>query len=557
MKKSNEKYTVLYARLSQEDGRDGVSNSIENQRMILEKYATDNGFGNIKFLFDDGYSGTNTNRPAWQEVMKLITNYQVEVLIIKDISRLTRDARKLSELIEDTFPDYNVRFISIGDNVDSLYGIDDFLPFRGLFHEMYAKDCSKKQRQVARAKAERGERIATRAAFGYKKKEENPKLIEIDEDVAFIVEEIFKLCAMGRGPSQIAKELTKRKYINPTNHYFQQTGVALTSLDTENPHHWTNTTVAKILDNEIYLGHTTSLKSTNKSFKDKTKVYKPKEDWLRFENTHPAIIGQELWDLAHKSREQKKRSRKNFDEPNMYAGLVFCADCGGQLILHRTHKQTHKNNFACSTYKRKGKDACSTHYISEEQLSTVILDDIKRVTHFARQKSKEFAEFIARKSTVETRKQIKAVSKEIEKLSKRNKEIISLFKKLFENHTIGQLPTEMYRKLSDEYLQEQKEVQTTLPKLEDDLEKLKNSLTNTDKFIERANKYTELSVLTPEILRIFVDKIVVHDKAVKYSRTSNQKIEIHYRDIGYLADYIKESRCNDRLTQTIREQAIA
>ncbi len=543
MKKSNknkELYTILYARLSQEDSKDGVSNSIENQKLILEKYAKDNGFTNCLLKFDDGYSGTNTNRPAWQEVMSLIETGQVGVLIIKDISRLTRGARKLSELIEDTFPDNNVRFISIGDNVDSLYGIDDFLPFRGLFHEMHAKDCSKKQRQVRRALAEKGERVATRAAFGYQKCADNSKQIEIDEEVTHIVKAIFTLCAEGRGISQIANELTKREYINPTNHYFNKTGIVLTSLDIENPYYWCSRTVGNILDNEIYLGHTVSLKTTTKSFKDRTKVQKPKEDWLIFEDTHPAIIEQELWDIAHKTREGRKRRRKEVSEPNIYAGLVFCADCGENLILHRS-KANKNSKFACSKYKRKGKMICSTHYISEKHLNTIILDDIKRVTHFARMKEKEFVEFIAKKSTAETRQQIKNLTRELEKLQKRNKELDNLFKKLFENHVIGQLPAEMYRKLSDEYLAEQKENQITIPKLESDLDKLKSSLTNSDKFIERAKKYTDLTELTAEILRTFIDKIIVHEKAVKYSRTANQKVEIHYRDIGYLADYTKET----------------
>ncbi len=437
MKKSNtnkELYTILYARLSNEDEKDGISGSIENQKIILEKYATDNGFENLKFMFDDGVSGTKIKRPAWSEVMELIENGQVGTLIIKDISRLTRISRTLSELLEDVFPDNNVRFISIGDSIDSLYGIDDFVPFKGMFHEMYAKDCSKKQRQVVRARAEKGERVATRAAFGYQKCKDNPKQIEIDEEVAYIITEIFTLCAMGRGPTQIAKELTKREYINPSNHYFNKTGVALPSLNTEIPYSWKDTTVKKILENEIYLGHTTSLKTTNKSFKDSTKIHKPKEEWLRFENTHPAIINQELWDLAQKSRESRKRTRKNFDQPNMYAGIVFCADCGGSLTLHRTHKKTNKDSFACSTYKNKGKDACdSTHYITEIELATVILDDLKRVTHFARQKTDKFVEFISQKSTKETRTQIKNITKDIEKLRKRNTELSKLFKRLYED----------------------------------------------------------------------------------------------------------------------------
>lgn len=201
MKKSNEKYTILYARLSQEDGKDGVSNSIENQKMMLEKYAEDNGFENCLFKFDDGVSGTTYNRPAWNEVMALIENHQVETLIIKDTSRLGRDYLQTGNLLEHTFPNYNVRFISISDNVDSLYGIDDFLPFKAFFDDYYAKECSKKQRAVRRSLAERGDRVATRPAYGYRKKEDNPKEIEIDPVAADVVRKIFKLCGEGRGPN--------------------------------------------------------------------------------------------------------------------------------------------------------------------------------------------------------------------------------------------------------------------------------------------------------------------------------------------------------------------
>lgn len=385
MKANDQKYTILYARLSQEDERDGESNSISNQRIILEKYAEEKGFENTKFLFDDGYSGTIFNRPAWNEIMEMIEAGQVATIIVKDMSRLGREYLHTGYLMEHTFPNFNIRFIAVNDAVDTLYGDNDFVPFRNLFNDFYAKDCSKKIRAVTKAKAERGERVATRAPYGYKKDESDPKKLAIDTEAAEVVKYIFKLCSEGRSPNQIANQLTKEQFINPTNHYFNQTGVALTSLDTTRSRQWSSTTIAKILDTETYLGHTVSLKSTTISYKNKKKVERPKEEWLRFENTHPHIIEQEIWDIAHQMRQGKKRSRKNMDNPNHYAGLIFCADCDKPLILHRAHTMTEsQNNFACSTYKRYGKEECSSHYIREVQMAAVILDDIKRVTHFAR-----------------------------------------------------------------------------------------------------------------------------------------------------------------------------
>lgn len=542
MKNSNEKYTILYARLSQDDGKEGVSNSIENQKLILETYANENGFENCLFKYDDGFSGTNFNRPAWKEVENLIETNQVETLIIKDTSRLGRDYLQTGNLIEHTFPNHNVRFISISDNVDSLYGIDDFLPFKSLFDDYYAKECSKKQRAVRKAKAEKGERIATRAAFGYRKCADDPKKIEIDPEPAETVKRIFELCIQGKGPTQIANQLENEQRVNPTNYYFNKTGIRLTNLDTSNPYKWSASTISDILKDIIYLGHTASLKYTTVSYKNKKMIIKDKEDWVIFENTHKAIIGKEDWDIAQNVRETKKRPRKNFDTPNMFSGLVKCADCGKYLVLHRSHTMSEsKNNFMCSNYRKKGKDVCTSHYFREQTLYSVVLDDIKRVTLFARMRSNEFAEFIAKKSTTQTRLQIANLSKEIEILRKRNAELDSLFKRLYEDNVLGKIPNEVFRKLSDEYLIEQKEIKLLIPKKEEELENLRNSLTNAQKFIDKANKYLEIETLTPEILRHFVSKILVHERAERYSRTAEQKIEIHYIDIGYLGDYSAET----------------
>lgn len=534
---NNEKLTILYGRLSQEDDREGESNSIQNQRLILAKYAEEKGFENVRFLFDDGFSGTNFNRPSWNEIMALIESGQVDTLIVKDMSRLGRDYLQTGFLLEHTFPNNNVRFIAINDAVDTLYGDNDFTPFRNLFNDFYAKDCSKKIRSVKKSQAERGERVATRAPYGYKKDESDPKKIIPDPDAAEVVERIFKLCAEGRGPCQIARQLTEEMIVNPSNYYFNQTGVALTNLDTTRPCRWRDNTIVNILNDETYLGHTISLKHTTVSYKNKKQITRPESEWLRFENTHEGIITQEIWDIAHEVRQHKKRSVKAMETPNPYSGLIFCADCGKLLNLHRGHTMAEtKNNFMCSTYKRFGKEECTSHYIRESQLAAVILDDLKRVTHFARQDETLFAEYINRKNTADTRKEITAVQKELDTMRKRDLELTTLFKRLYEDNVLGRIPDEHYRTLSEEYTSEQKLLRESIPKAEVRLDKLKNSLTNVDRFIEKAKKYTNLTELTPELLRLFIAKVEVGEKAEKYSRTAPQDIWIHYRDIGMLND---------------------
>lgn len=541
MKANDKKYTILYGRLSQEDEREGESNSIGNQRMMLQKYAEEKGFENAKFLFDDGYSGTNFNRPAWNEIMELIESNQVETLIIKDMSRLGRDYLQIGMLMEHTFPNYNVRLIAINDAVDTLYGDNDFTPFRNLFNDFYAKDCSKKIRAVKKAQAERGERVSTRAPYGYKKDELNPKKLVVDEVAAEIVKYIFKLCSEGRGPSQIAKQLTKEQIINPSNRYYELTGTILPHLDTQTPYLWHQNSIGRILDDEVYLGHTVNLKTTTASYKNKKKIVRPENERLRFENTHEAIIQQELWDIAHDVRKSKKRSRKDMDEPNPYSGMIFCADCGYPLVLHRAHTmEESKNNFMCSKYKRFGKEECTSHYIREVQLEKVILDELKRITHFARQDEALFIQTINEKNTAETRKEITKLQKEIDVMNKRDLELTALFKRLYEDNVLGRIPDEHYRTLSEQYISEQKALRETIPQSEERMEKLKNSLTNVDRFIEKAKKYTDLTELTPEILHMFIEKIEIGEKAEKYSRTARQDIWIHYRDIGMLNDVKKE-----------------
>ena len=290
--------------------------------MILEQYAREKGFINPHFLYDDGFSGTNFNRPGWNEVMRLMENGMVRTVIVKDLSRLGREYLEVGKLTELVFPSYGVRFIAINDNVDSLYGENDFAPFKNLFNEFYAKDTSRKIRAVKKAQAQRGERIATRPRYGYQKAQDDPKKIVPDPEAAEVVRKIFQLCASGRGPSQIARQLKQEQVLTPINYYFQKYGVALTGLDTTRPYDWSDTTIAKMLEDEIYLGHTISLRYTTPSYKNKKKIERPESEWLRFENTHEPLITPEIWELVREVRKHKRRPAKKIETPNLFSGLV-------------------------------------------------------------------------------------------------------------------------------------------------------------------------------------------------------------------------------------------
>lgn len=557
MANQQEKYTILYGRLSQEDEREGESNSIQNQRFMLEKYAEDNGFSNPKFLFDDGYSGTNFNRPAWKQVMELAENDQVATIIVKDLSRLGRDYLQVGQYTELVFPSMGIRFIALNNNVDSLHGDNDFTPFVNLFNDFYAKDTSRKIRAVIKAKAERGERVATRPPYGYQKDENDPKKIVPDPESSEVVRHIFQLCAQGRGPNQIARQLKEEGILNPSNYCYQKTGATLTNLDTTRPTNWKGTTISGILENIVYLGHTLNLRYTTISYKNKKRIERPKEEQVCFENTHEPLVTQEIWDIVQDIRSHKRRPPKHMDTPNLFSGLVFCADCGGTLVLHRAHtmKET-QNNFMCSTYKKRGKDECSGHYIKESQLKAIVLDDLKRTTHYARQKEQLFAEHIIRKNSAQAQQELVRVKRELDAGERRKRELETLFKRLYEDNTLGRIPSEQYHFLSAEYTKERAELVERLPNLEEQLANLQDSMTHVERFIDKAKQYTSIDELTPELLHLFIKKIIVGERAEKYSRTAEQKIWIYYRDVGLMDEPAEQSEQEDQMTRNDYEDSL-
>lgn len=534
MASHTEKYNILYGRLSQEDARLGDSNSIINQRLLLEKYAKDNGFENTIFLADDGYSGTNFDRPSWKKVIDMIENDEVETLIVKDLSRLGREYLQVGYYTEIFFPQKGIRFIAVNDSVDSLVeGSTDFNPIRNWANELHAKETSKKVRTTKRMQAERGERSGGKVPYGYKKKSADGKDIVPDEETSVVVQYIFKLCAGGKGPSQIARILENEQILTPAHYYYRKYGKGQAGMDMQRPYGWSSTSVAHILDNMIYLGHTHSLKSTTLSYKNKTRVDIPENEQIIVKDTHEPLIDKELWDIVQDVRSHKRRPPKHMDEPNMFAGLVFCADCGKPMVLYRTESiKRSQFHLKCYTYGKKGKNFCTPHQIRESDLKQVVLDDLRRVTHFARMKERQFAAYITAKNSAELRQEINALQKEVDTMQRRNDELTALFKRLYEDNVLGRITNEQFRRLSADYNAEQKTLEEAIPVKMERLEKLKASAANVDAFIEKAKRFKTIDELTPELLRLFIQRIEIGERAKKYSHSAAQDIRIVYRDIG-------------------------
>lgn len=551
MVSQTKKYTILYGRLSQEDARMGDSNSILNQRDLLEKYARDNGFENAIFLADDGYSGTNFERPAWKRVVEMIENNEVETLVVKDLSRLGREYLQVGYYTEIYFPQKGVRFIAVNDAVDSLVaGSNDFNPIRNWANELHAKDTSKKVRAIKKMQAERGERYGGRIPYGYMKRSPDSKEIIPDVETAPIVKRIFELCAGGKGPSQIARILESEQVLTPSHYYYKKYGKFHAGMDMQRPYGWSTNSIADILENRVYLGHTHLQKSTTISYKNKAKVDIPENEQIIVKDTHEPLITQELWDIVQDVRAHKRRPPKHMDEPNMFAGLVFCADCGKPMVLYRTESiKRSMFHLKCYTYGKKGKNYCTPHQIRENDLKQVVLDDLRRVTHFARLKEHQFAAYINAKNSVELRREINALQRELDTMQRRSDELTALFKRLYEDNVLGRITNEQFRRLSADYNAEQKTLEEAMPVKQERLEKLKASAANVDAFIEKAKRFKNIDELTPELLRLFIQRIEIGERSKKYSHSAVQDIRILYRDIGIVDSNMERGEQTVHMTE--------
>ena len=530
---SNLKKTALYCRLSQDDGLEGDSNSIQNQKNILQKFAEDHHFPNPCFYVDDGFSGGNFQRPAFQQMISDMENGEIGIIVTKDLSRLGRNQLHTGLYIEERFPMFGVRYIAINDNVDTDSSeSNDLMPFKNLFNEWFIRDTSRKIRAVLKAKAERGERLGTRAPYGYIKDPETKKLA-VDDEAAAIVRRIFAMCASGNGPSQIARILKKEQVLTPTMYAYTRYGMNHTCLDTAHPYNWSDSAIANLLENEIYLGNTVNMKYSTKSYKDKRRVEHSREECLVFKDTHPALITQEVWDIVQRVRKNRRRPTK-MEEQNKYSSLVFCADCGSNMVLHRARTMSASyNHFTCRTYKKDGK-SCTGHYIRECVLDEVVLEDLRRVTAMARERPEESAAYIGSRQSAEIQREIRRQEKELAAMRKRKAELDAIFKKLYEDSVLSRITTEQFQMLSSSYTEEQNQIAAGIPQKEADIQRLRETVSGTDGFLDKAKRYMDITELTPELLRLFIEKIVVHEKEVKWSKHAPQTVEIYYNGIGFI-----------------------
>lgn len=534
MNQSNQiRKTALYCRLSQDDGIDGDSNSIQNQKAILQKFAEDHHFPSPRFYVDDGFSGGNFQRPAFQQMISDMENGEIGIIVTKDLSRLGRNQLHTGLYIEERFPMFGVRYIAINDNVDTDSNeSNDLMPFKNLFNEWFIRDTSRKIRAVLKAKAERGERLGTRAPYGYRKDPDTKKLI-VDEEAAAIVRRIFAMCASGNGPSQIARILKKEQVLTPTMYAYTRYGMNHTCLDTAHPYNWSDSAIANLLENEIHLGNTINMKYSTKSYKDKRRVEHSREECLVFKDTHPALITQEVWDIVQRVRKNRRRPTK-MEEQNKYSGLVFCADCGSNMVLHRSRTMSASyNHFTCRTYKKDG-ESCTGHYIRECVLDEVVLEDLRRVTAMARERPEEFAAYIGSRQSAEIQREIRRQEKELAAMRKRKAELDAIFKKLYEDSVLSRITTEQFQMLSSSYTEEQNQIAAGIPQKEADIQRLRETVSGTDGFLDKAKRYMDITELTPELLRLFIEKIVVHEKEVKWSKHAPQTVEIYYNGIGFI-----------------------
>ena len=533
------KITALYCRLSHEDELAGESNSISNQKDILKKYADEHGFFNTQYYIDDGYSGVDFERPDFKRMIDDVDNGKIETIITKDLSRLGRNHLHVGLYTEEYFPKNNVRYIAINDNVDTANPNSsgtDMAAFYNIFNQFHVKETSKKIRATWRIKAQRGERVASRPAYGYMKNPDNPKQIIPNPETAPVVKRIFQMCAEGMGPSYIARVLENDKIYTPTMYEFKRTGTRLTGLNEELPYSWSVRTITDMFENVIYLGHTLNLKTENISYKDHRKRIRPKDQQVMIENTHEAIVNQETWDIVHKLRDGKRRRTKS-GYKSIFAGILFCADCKSKLyFVSGDSIKTEQFHFICGKYRKKGRDNCSIHSINEKVLYEIVLEEIRRVTEFARKRTDEFAEYINKNSETQLKKELKDKQKLLDKHKKRLTEVSTIFRKLYEDNALGRITDEQFQMLSQGYVEEKKQLESDISELETIVAEMRIKSGSSKNFIELAKRFTDIQELTPEILHTFISKIEIHEK-VKDVTTGKktQDIDIFFTHVGKMS----------------------
>ena len=533
--KNNKKYnyggdvTALYARLSKDDDLVGDSNSIVHQKEILAKYAKEHGFTNIEFYVDDGFSGTNFNRPDFQRMMADAEEGKISTVIVKDMSRFGRDYIMVGYYTEIYFSNLDIRFIAINDNVDSnIQTENDLTPFKNVFNEWYARDTSKKIRAVFKAKGNSGKHLTTNPPFGYKKDPNDKDKWIIDDEAAATVRRIFQMYVDGYRISEIGHKLTEEKVETPILYYMNR-GIK-TNARSEYPEIWDLMSIKYILSQTAYAGHTVNFQTAVKSYKTKKQVNLPRNQWVIFRNTQEAIIDEKTFETVQQMR-KAKRARTKYNEPNMFSGLLYCADCGNHLTIQRVARNRKMDNFSCATYRKKKKGLCSCHRILVSDLETIVKEDLQKVCEYVFLHEKEFTDEYLSGSKRETVKFQAKTKAELKRLSERQEEIGKIIRKLYEDNVNGRITNERFDFLAKSYEDEGNDLKTKIQELKNALASSVQEEEKLSKFLKVVKSYTKIEELTPEILNSFIEKIYIGETE-KYDGRKMQEVEIIYKFVG-------------------------
>ena len=524
--------TALYPRRSHEDELQGESNSISNQKRILETYAKQNGFSNLRWYTDDGYSGANFQRPGFQAMLADIEAGKVGTVIVKDMSRLGRNYLQVGMYTEMIFPQKGVRFIAINDGVDSAQGENDFAPLRNIFNEWLVRDTSKKIKAVKRSKGMSGKPITSKPVYGYLMDEDENFII--DEEAAPVVRQIYSLCLAGNGPTKIARMLTEQQIPTPGTLEYRRTG----STRRYHPGYeckWATNTVVHLLENREYTGCLVNFKTEKPSYKLKHSIENPPEKQAVFENHHEPIIDRETWERVQELRKQRKRPNR-YDEVGLFSGILFCADCGSVMYQQRYQTDKRKQDcYICGRYKKRTAD-CTAHFIRTDLLTAGVLSNLRKVTSYAAKHEARFMKLLIEQNEDGDRRRNAAKKKELETAEKRISELSAIFKRLYEDSVTGRISDERFTELSADYEAEQKELKERAARLREELSKAQEATANAEKFMNVVRRHTTIEELTPTLLREFVEKIVVHESVAldgkRRGKLRRQEIEIYYSFVG-------------------------
>ena len=556
-KAENEKITALYERLSRDDEMVGDSNSIVNQKKMLEDYAKQNGYTNIEHFTDDGYSGGSFDRPDWKRMVAGIEDGSIGTVIVKDMSRIGRDYLQVGFYTEVMFKEKEVHFIAIANGVDNQKReSSEFAPFLNIMNEWYIRDSSRKVTTVLRARGMEGKHTTNNAIYGYRKSEEDKNQWVIDEEAAEVVRRIYRMSLEGKGPYEIARILSEEQIERPSYYLAKRgLGTCRSNNNTATPYVWRGATVRDSLSKPEYMGHTVNFRSYKESYKDKRAKKTPKEDWVIFKNTQEAIVSEEMWNKVQELRKTVRRT-DTVGEANPFTGLLYCADCGAKMYNHRGgagrarnwkgelngKRRPDRDEYNCSTYNlsRQSYDKqCSQHYIRTEVVRKLVLETIKAVSDYVITNEEEFINRIYSTSRDKQKESIRSLKRKIAQDTKRVNELNMLMKKLYEDNISGKLSDKRFEFMLSEFENEQDTLEISMENAKAEIEKYESDTVRADKFIELVKRYTDFSELTTPMLNEFVEKILVHE--ADYSSGERvQEVEIYLNFIGKFELPVKE-----------------